>query len=263
MHQQIAGTQQRRHVGIPVESDRSRTRQQPSGHTLQPLLKRPGAGDHQFDVLRVTAAGDRPDQRDMVLLIGQSSRRDDTERHRRRLVRLALPLRREPRFVAVGDDMQLRLVSMRAQQARTQFGRHMHMVDLAVQPYVEQPVDERVDAGHIFQRPRGIRDVLRLHVVAGRNGDAHLFGDLAGMLAETERRVDMHHVHTIERLAKQRVARLGELHLLLLRHPADQRHMIDARGIFGRADAHQTDMMPLALQLLRPLQRRWHNRSHD
>lgn len=110
----------------------------------------------------------------------------------------------------------------------------MHMVDLAVQPYVEQPVDERVDAGHIFQRPRGIRDVLRLHVVAGRNGDAHLFGDLAGMLAETERRVDMHHVHTIERLAKQRVARLGELHLLLLRHPADQRHMIDARDIRAR-----------------------------
>ena len=33
------------------------------------------------------------------------------------------------------NDMQLRLVSMRAQQARTQFGRHMHMVDLAVQPY--------------------------------------------------------------------------------------------------------------------------------
>ena len=58
-----------------------------------------------------------------------------------------------------------------------------------------------------ISKARGIRDVLRLHVVAGRNGDAHLFGDLAGMLAETERRVDMHHVHTIERLAKQRVAR--------------------------------------------------------
>ena len=130
----------------------------------------------------------------------------------------------------------------------------MHMVDFAIQPQIEQPVDKRVDTRNIFQRARRIRDVLRLHMIARSNRDSHLFGDFASMLTETERGVDMHHVHSLKRGSEQRVARLGELHLLLLRHPTDQRHMVDSRRVFRRTNAYESDRMALPFQFLRPLQ---------
>ncbi len=92
--------------------------------------------------------------------------------------------------------------------------------------------------------------------IARSNRDAHLVGDFARMLAETERRVDVHHVHASERGSEQRVARFGELHLLLGRHPTDQRHMVHSCRVFGRTNAHKPDRMALPLQFLRPLQRR-------
>ena len=91
-------------------------------------------------------------------------------------------------------------------------------------------------------------------MVSGSDRDAHLPGHLAGMLAETERRVDMHRIHAQERRAEQRIARFGELHLLLLRHPAHQWHMVYTSREIRRPDADQTHMMPLTFQLLRPLQ---------
>ena len=152
--------------------------------------------------------------------------------------------------------MQFRFVPVRTQQTCAKLGRHMHMVDFAVQPQIEQPVDELVDARNIFQRTCRIRDVLRLHMIARSNRDSHLFGDFARMLAKTERRVDVHHVHASERGSEQRVARFGELHLLLFHHPTDQRHMVDSCRVFRRTNAHKPDRMALPLQFLRPLQRR-------
>ena len=93
-------------------------------------------------------------------------------------------------------------------------------------------------------------------MIARSNRDSHLFGDFARMLAKTERRVDVHHVHASERGSEQRVARFGELHLLLFRHPTDQRHMVDSCRVFRRTNAHKPDRMALPLQFLRPLQRR-------
>ena len=176
------------------------------------------------------------------------------ERNRRGLPCIALRFRSESRFVSVGNHVQFRFVSVGTQQTCAKFGGHMHMVDFAIQPQIEQPVDKRVDTRNIFQRARRIRDVLRLHMIARSNRDSHLFGDFASMLTETERGVDMHHVHSLKRGSEQRVARLGELHLLLLRHPTDQRHMVDSRRVFRRTNAYESDRMALPFQFLRPLQ---------
>ena len=143
-----------------------------------------------------------------------------------------------------------------AQQPGPQFRRHMDRVDVAVQPVLEQPIDERISAGHIFERPRGIRHVLRLHMVAGRDGQA--LGTRRGerVPPEFEWRVDVHDVHAVERAIEQRGARLRELHLLFRRHPADERHPVDLGRVLGRVDAHEAHTVPLPFQLLSPLQRR-------
>ena len=100
------------------------------------------------------ATRDRLNQRNMILFVRQSSGSNDMERNRRGFPCIALRFRSESRFVSVGNHVQFRSVSVGTQQTCAKFGGHMHMVDFAIQPQIEQPVDKRVDTRNIFQRAR-------------------------------------------------------------------------------------------------------------
>ena len=76
-----------------------------------------------------------------------------------------------------------------------------------------------------------------------------------GMPAEFERCVDVHDVHTIEGAVEQCGARLGEMHLLLGRNPAHQRNVVLSGRIFGGIDPHQSNLVTLPFEFLRPLER--------
>ena len=91
---------------------------------------------------------------------------------------------------------------------------------------------------------------------SGSDRNTHLVGDLCGTTAELERHIDMHHIHTLERCAEQRVTGLGELHELFSRHPGNERNLVHSCGIFRGANTYEPHMMPLSLQFSSPLQGR-------
>ena len=256
MHEQVTRTQQRRHVGVAVEADIRLALEATVRTEREIAFERTGAGDHQLDVAGVPAHRDRLDERDLVLLMSETPGRDDAERHVRGRVRIERLARGEPRRIPVGNHVHCALVAMFAQQARGHLGGRVDVVDALVQPLAEQPVEELLHTGDVAQRSRGIQDVLRLQMESGGHGDAHLAGDLRGATPEFERHVDVDDVDALERGTEQRVARFGELHLLLCGHPRDERHPVDAGRIFRRADADETHMMSLPFQFGRPLKRR-------
>ena len=88
----------------------------------------------------MTASRDGTNQHDMILLVGQTTRRDDTERLGDGPVFPPLPSRRETSLISVGNHVQFRLIPMRTQQTGAKLGRYVHMADPAIQPHIEQPI---------------------------------------------------------------------------------------------------------------------------
>ena len=128
------------------------------------------------------------------------------------------------------------------------------MADAPVQPEAEQGVQKTRHPRQVFQRTGRIHDILRLEVESRGHGNTHAPRDLVRAPPELERQIQMHDIRSGERRAEQRIAWLGELHLLFGGHPGDQRHLVDPCRIFGGADADESDMVTLPLQFVRILQ---------
>ena len=139
-----------------MESNRDlRAVQLPGGLRLQAALHGTCASYGQADSASVPAQGQSTDQSQMVLFPGQPARGHDLDQPVGSLPLVSAPLISvtgvEPGLVAVGYDMQVGLVPMRAQEVSRQLGRNVDVPDVIVEPESKEPVDGRIHPGQVAQ----------------------------------------------------------------------------------------------------------------